>query len=131
MKGTGRRGMGKKQERPKMKVKKITLTLPVRLTDDERMRTGTLLAEKYIERDAVDERRREKMSAFKAELDGIDKEVGQLSRLLHSGTKEEPVACEVQYDFDAGTVTTYRLDTGEVESTDDMTDADRQQDFDE
>lgn len=108
---------------------KIELTLGVKLTNEELLAAGTLLVGRLFDRDAVEERRKEKLSSFKAELDAIDKEISAMRRLFHSGVNEELVVCEVVYDFADSTVTIYRTDTGEVESERPMEDADRQEQF--
>lgn len=123
---------GKDEGKPKNERReKIERTLGVKLSDAERMEMGGALAEQYIGRDQVEARRKEKMSEFKAELDAIDTLIGSMSQMLHSGERDESVACERVYDYDAGTVTEYRVDTGEVLETREMTDYDRQREIGE
>lgn len=88
--------------------------IQVKLSAEERMAAGQSLAEKYIERDEVEARKKERNSEFKAELAAIDKVIRDASQLLHGGTRTEIAECETIYDYGAGTVTVVRVKTGEI-----------------
>jgi hypothetical protein len=108
---------------------KTTKKLPVLLTEDELRERGDALAESVEKTAALAEEKK----AQDAEINGkikLSKEITRkLSRIIASKTEDREVECEITKDFERGTVTVHRCDTGEVVETRAMSPEERQEEM--
>ena len=108
---------------------KTTKRLPVQLTPEERQERGDALANSVQQTAALGEEKK----AQDAEINGkikLSKEVTRkLSQIITTGTEDRDVECDVVKDFKAGTVTTFRSDTGEQVDQRTLTAEERQEEL--
>ncbi len=106
--------MAKKQTEEKKIVRKITKSLPVKLTDTEILQYGKDLARAYAEKARVEA----ELDAIKDDYKGKTSEqaaqIGKLSGRVHSGIETREVECEEVKNWNSMTVVTTRLDTFET-----------------
>jgi peptidoglycan hydrolase CwlO-like protein len=89
-------------------------TCKVQYTDAELRELSDTMARKIGEADAKDSERKEVASRFKADIDSLQNEIGDLATRVRSRYHYSKVKCLVVRDFKAKKVTYTRLDTGEV-----------------
>jgi hypothetical protein len=100
--------------------------IPVALTDEEKIEIGQNLTEKLLRLRELEDQRKEEMQKFKMQIMGEAAEVQHLTDMLHNGTEERPVKCEVVYHMPVmGMKTIMRLDTNEPFDEKDMSAADK------
>jgi hypothetical protein len=108
---------------------KTTKKLPTQLSEEELRERGDALAESVEKTAALAEEKK----AQDAEINGkikLSKEITRkLSRIIASKTEDRDVECDVVKDYKAGTVTTFRSDTGEQVDQRTLTAEERQEEL--
>ena len=103
-----------------------TEILPCKLTGEEIQAKAQIAARRLAERDTLEDQLSTVKSEFKAKLEDIDAEVRETMRHVREGAIERSVQVETLMDWKSNSVTTVRLDTGEVIRTRAMTPEERQ-----
>jgi hypothetical protein len=104
------------------------LTCPLSREEvEERAQQAAALVERMDQRTAE---LKEQAARAKNEIHQLDLEHRALSSEVRSKTAVRPVACERIFDYDSGRVVETRLDTGEVLTSRQMVDSERQRDLD-
>jgi len=93
------------------------MTLPVRLTDDEKLQRAKRVA--VLERDGtvLEEQRKEQNTAMKAKIEKVRGELGDLCHQLRTGEELREVEVRFVKDIKRKVEETVRADTGEVVET--------------
>jgi hypothetical protein len=103
-----------------------TLMIPVALTDDEKIEAGENLTEALMMLRKLEEKKNFEMSLFKRQIKACNLDIQRLTDMLHNGTEDREVQCEVVYHMPVmGMKTIMRLDTNEPFDEKDMTAADK------
>lgn len=105
---------------------KYTETLPVQLTEPERLDRADLAARLMQERDSMEAAMKAEVSQRKADIQERDARMRSLQEEVRQRRAYKPVDCERQYDYAAGKVREVRLDTGAVLNERDMTHSEKQ-----
>lgn len=118
--------MTKKNDQRFVSVKRVTRNLPCRLTETELLARADNLSVVVQETTAEEGRQTDVKAQMKARLTELDARKTRLAITI--GRKEEyrDVEVELMADVQAGTVTTYRQDTGEAIDTRPMSEKERQ-----
>jgi hypothetical protein len=107
--------MAKKDKKNGVEVlKRERQLLPVLLTDSEFRDRATKLAGCSRELSLLEAEQEEIKGRWKARKTEIENRGSQLAQTVRSGAENRPVSCEVQADYDAGTVSVVRMDDGTV-----------------
>lgn len=104
-------------------------TLPVYLTEDERMAASKKLAETLWERDQKQDEAKSKAAEYRDGIKKLSVTISELQTVVQSGVQHRLVDCEDRKNVAAGTVETYRLDTGEMVESRPMTGVEKQVDM--
>lgn len=112
---------------------KLQKELVCRLTTEEKSEFGRQLADLTQRKERLEDAKKSTASRYKAEIDACQTDINELSGKITLGTELRVVDCEIRFDDPRpGIKTTYRLDTGEVITSSNMTSEDLQGDlFDE
>lgn len=107
-------------------IKEVIRNLPCRLTDAELLVRADELSQSVQEITAEENRQVDVKAQMKARLTELDSRKTRLA--ITVGRKEEyrDVVCDCMGDYQAGTVTVYRRDTGEALDTRLMSEEERQ-----
>lgn len=97
--------------------KKSIQKLRVSLTDAEKMEAGRQLADLQARGEELTADMKSAVKRMKVDIDSVTAQMMSRGELLRTGYELRSVDCELAYDYDRGTVTEIRLDTGEVVST--------------
>jgi len=108
---------------------RITMTLPVQLTEQEMLRAGRDLAAAWRKLQSVEAEKKKVMDEFKAQISRAESDIGCATTLVQNGFRLEAVECDQVHDFLAFRVRTVRLDTGEIEKDRAMEEFERQQEM--
>ncbi len=95
--------------------------LPVWLTDAEKQAYGEEMAVALVEISRQEEELVFLKKHYKEGIEPLEDRVRELAARINDGHEERRVNCEIVKDFEAGTVTVWRLDTMEVVRQRDMT----------
>lgn len=106
--------------------KRSTSTLPVRLTTDELTAQAEIMANAEAELSTLEDQKKAATSEYKAKIDQVQACMSKAAALLRSKQEHRTVETEIVHDYRKATVTETRLDTGEVLSTRNMTQAECQ-----
>ena len=96
------------------------------LTDEEQREKGLQLALACVQRTEIEKERAETMKTFKERLDAVALEMAKHTKALRTGTEVRQLAVVELFDYNDGSVTISRKDTGEVIEKRDMTQEERQ-----
>jgi hypothetical protein len=96
------------------------------LTDEEQREKGQQLALACVQRTEIERERAETMKTYKERLDAVALEMAKHTKALRSGTEVRQIAVLELFDYNDGTVTITRKDTGELIEKRDMTQEERQ-----
>ncbi len=107
-----------------------TKHLPVKLKQDEVMDYGRDLAKASQDLRETQERKKDVTSDFKAQEAKCEAEISQLSRKISTGEEYRDIECTWAYDWEGGTKTLSRDDTGEVVQRVAISEYERQQRLD-
>jgi uncharacterized FlaG/YvyC family protein len=88
------------------------------------------IARKLEERERKEEAKKEITAQYKAEIDTLKNEISLLGTHLRNRYEFRQIRCEVQRDFEKGTVKVYRTDTGELVRERAMSVSERQTELD-
>ena len=94
--------------------KEVVRDLKCELSQDEKMETAEVLADALRELQTIETERADVMETFKARKKSADTIIGNCSDLLRTGSEKRAVKCEIENDYDKGTVTVFRTDTNRV-----------------
>jgi hypothetical protein len=89
-------------------------TIRVILTDKEKSEMARELTEKLARKTEITAEKKEAASDFKSQIDTLDKEIGALSLLIHSGYRTEERNCIIEKDFDKKIKFFKDKNTGEI-----------------
>jgi hypothetical protein len=101
----------------------------VYLTEDERMAASKKLAETLWERDQKQDEAKSKAAEYRDEVKALSATVSELQTVVRSGVQHRLVDCEDRKNLAAGTIETYRLDTGEMVESRPMSGIEKQADM--
>jgi len=103
-----------------------TLMLPVALTDEQKIEAGESLTNALMRLRELEEEKNFEMSLFKRQIKACNVDIQRLTEMLHNGSEEREVQCEVVYHMPVmGMKTIMRLDTNEPFDEKDMSAADK------
>lgn len=97
-----------------MAIKEIKKSLPVRLTDAERLAHASEMGKESQLHAEARERKKEVVAQLTAEVEAHRTAVERLGTLLANGYEYRQVLCSKNIDLRAGKVVITRMDTGEV-----------------
>jgi len=106
--------------------RKFVQELAVVLTSSERADRGRELANMLERIRETDRAEKERRKGFKAELDEMKLSADRLQRAVHTGSEPRPIECERVPNIDRSTWDIYRLDTGELSSSEAMTQGEKE-----
>lgn len=101
-------------------------TLPVKLTEDERLARAKDAAAKVAEYAAIESQKKALTSELTAKMKELRSETQILSRAVQSGIEHQPVEVVERRNEDRYTIELVRMDTMEVVESRAMTPAERQ-----
>lgn len=107
-------------------IRKVMMPLECRLTDEELKTSAKTLAEALRQRGAEESTLETLKSQFKAKITQLDGQVSEMAGRLNSEKEFRTVECEMTFDYQEGTKTTVRKDTGEEVRKEKITDEERQ-----
>lgn len=108
---------------------RTTQRLPVQLTDEELLDRSTALVDNIQKTAALEEEKKSVDADFKGKIKARAEVSRKLTEIISNRTEDREVECEVKKDFERGTVTTVRMDTGEVVETRPITADERQEEL--
>lgn len=108
------------------KVTKIAEELSCDLNDVEWNNRAKELADAHRETIAMSERKKSVMAELNADLKIAEAKETKLANIVATRSERRDVTVEVKYDYELGSVTKTRTDTGEIVSEREMTDNERQ-----
>lgn len=94
--------------------KKVFMSLPCRLTEEEKISFGQNNAREVEVLMQTRQEKKTALSEFKMRIDESEAEIKRLSRIVAAGVEWREIECEKSLEFGTGKVTVKRLDTGEV-----------------
>ncbi len=106
--------------------RKFVQELAVQLTPSERADRGRELANMLERIRETDRAEKERRKGFKAELDEMKLSADRLQRAVHTGSEPRPIECERVPNIERSTWDIYRLDTGELASSEAMTQGEKE-----
>jgi len=115
----------------KPKPETVKRTLPCALTDADRVRLGSELAEALGREAALESDLAAFKASHKAKVLPVQERIRQISSDLRDGHELRAVECRIVRDIKAGSVKFVRLDTEETVDERGMTDAERQLDLED
>ena len=100
--------------------------LPVALTDEQKIEAGESLTNALMRLRELEEEKNFEMSLFKRQIKACNVDIQRLTEMLHNGSEDREVQCEVVYNMPVmGMKTIMRLDTNEPFDEKDMSAADK------
>lgn len=102
-----------------------TMSLPVRLTREERELRASQLTETISKHDQVDGERKAAATGYKAQIDRLNEEIRRLAAAVRSGVEHRDVEIEERSTSDF-MINIYRIDSNELVDTRSMTDSERE-----
>ncbi|CAO0822447.1 conserved hypothetical protein [Desulfarculales bacterium] len=102
---------------PMMEVKETFETLPVKLTDMDYKDFGIKMGQANQDISKAEDELAAVKSQYKSRIDAAVAKRNEYSAIINSGCEYKKVDCHLVKDFQAGTITLIRLDTGEVVRT--------------
>ena len=114
---------------PKTKTIKVVKELRCALTDEELLARGQALARALEQMQKREADGKAFAANVKSDIEQYKKEGLRLTSHIAEKSEWRPVECNEVHDFEAGTVSVVRLDTGEVVSERRMWDEERQEDL--
>lgn len=106
--------------------RRIVLPLSVKLTDPEIQAKGQALVEAIADERSLKAKKKLAADNYKAQIELSHQEQDRLAQLISTKSELRDVECVETFEFQTNTVTTARVDTGEIISTRAMTRAERQ-----
>jgi len=128
-KAAKRPAAGKSTSLPPTKIEQYSANLKVILTKDEVADLADRAAALLQDRDTMEEEQKSRAKAAKAEIERVEAELREVSNQVRTKATYQDVQCERRYLYDTGKVQEWRMDTGEMRSERDMTDAEKQRDL--
>ena len=113
----------------KQKIIKVVKELRCKLTDEELLERGQALARALEQRQKREADGKAFAANVKSDIEQYKKEGLRLTSHIAEKSEWRKVECDEVHDFEAGTVSVVRLDTGEVVSERRMWDEERQEDL--
>lgn len=111
------------------KVKRVSDSLPCRLTDEERLDFADSLAEANQAVEAAENAKKSAMKQHNYEIQLAQTRRDKLANIVASKTEYRDVTVEERWDWKADKYTRTRTDTGEVVTERRLTDDERQLEF--
>lgn len=111
------------------KIEKTTEILPVKLTQEEIIENAKKLAKATNDLRDAETRKAEVVSQLTADCKRLKSAADSLSLLISNGYEYRNIECELIYDFNKGTKTLTRIDTGEIVRTVEISIEERQGTF--
>ena len=108
----------------------LSKELPVVLTDSELLDYSRELARNQCEKTEKEDKKKEVVAEYTAELKKFEADIAVLSRKITTGTEQRDVDCAWEYDWLEGSKKLIRLDTEEVVREATIQGGERQQHFD-
>lgn len=106
---------------PKEKFERVSMTLPVKLTDAEMVMRGKAAAESARELYHLEQAAKDSAADFKEKVKAVEKEQKRLLGEVLSGEEDRLVECEVEYVVQEAKAVVRRLDTNKEVITRAMT----------
>ena len=113
-------------EKVEPKVTKTTEELPCKLNEVEWNSRVHDLTDAYTGLQEKQEKKKAMMTQMNADIKGAEAKHAKLSNVVATRQETREVTVETIFDYEEGTVTRKRTDTGEVLTTREMIDAERQ-----
>lgn len=120
------------QEEPKTEeITKVYSTeyLKCPFTQDELNKLASDMARFYMDKTNFEADKKAVASDYKAKIEAADARINEIAVHLSTGFEMRTIKCELSKDFEERKVYTYRMDTGELVETRDMTDSEMQMSF--
>jgi hypothetical protein len=86
-------------------------------SQEEKEQIANDMALSLSEKESAEQRLKEIQKSIKAEIEAFQTKISTLSRHYSNGYTYQNTDCEVEYDFSARTVRTFRADNGEFISS--------------
>jgi len=111
-------------------MKKTICRLRCLLTDEEKINVGRQLAEATNDLEEIEEDKKQVVADFKAKSTAAEALISSLGNKLRSGYEFRDVSCFINFDQpEKGQKQTVRSDTGEVVSTEIMSEEEKQREL--
>lgn len=123
-------GSNEKKAQPPYRQKKTTLDLPVPVPDSDIARYGRDLAGLMSDIETLEEELEGYKKRIGGEMKRLTAESNRLRKAIVKQTIDEPIECEIFYDWEAGKKTIVRLDTNETVGQERITFEERQEAID-
>lgn len=101
-----------------------TMSLPVRLSREERELRASQLTESIAKHDQVDGERKAAAAGYKTQIDSLNEQIRKLAGAVRSGVEHRDVEIEERPTSDF-MINIYRTDSGALVDTRSMTDSER------
>ena len=98
-------------------IKRIVKPLRVKLTDAERLEMGTAMSDALKKIEVLEDELSKIKKSFATDIETVENEVKGYGEKLRAGYEIRPMRVRVALDYDVGTATEFRDDTGEIIST--------------
>ncbi len=95
----------------------VTLSLPAKLTLQQRAEYGDQLGGLEVELGKLKSAKKEYLAEYRESAEPLEKQIADLSGKLDAGEELHEVKCELEYDLASNMACYRRLDTGEVVHT--------------
>lgn len=95
----------------------VTLSLPAKLTQEQRAAYGDRLGELHNQLEQLDDEKQQALDLYKVGAEPIEEEMEGLLKKLGAGEELHEVKCCLEFDLSGNEATYRRLDTGEVART--------------
>lgn len=107
-----------------------TKVLPVKLTEQEVAEKAKQLALLDQQKKALEEKKKAQASLIKGQVEIVEEEMAELFHAVSKEEERREVECNRMFDYDTGTASLYRSDTGELLESREMTAEERQGELD-
>lgn len=96
-----------------VKTRDLTMSLPVKLTDAEKLQIGAEMAHEQQNLGMAEQRKKEVTAQLGATIESHRAQVSKFSHLLNSGEEYRDVVCIETLNYSTRMATVHRKDTGE------------------
>ncbi len=97
------------------------------LTDSDRLHYSREIARAVEHKRSAETRLKSAQDQIKSEITSAEEEINRYSTSISNGFETREVECSIQYDFEHGVKTFFRTDTGELVTTETISDRERKE----